>query len=170
MSKKILLLDVNFQINSFIDLKKAMKHIFKNKVEVVSNWQDEFIRFGNGKMKYPSVLRLVEPIRRNYFNANFSRVAVVKRDKSSCQYCGKKLSAANVTIDHVLPKAQGGGTTFANCVVACQICNNKKSDKTPEQAHMPLLKRPVHPAFSATKFAMNQNEEWCEDWNDFLNY
>lgn len=169
MSKKILLLDTNYQVQSFIDLKKALKHIFKEKVEVISTW-DEYLHFGSGKMKYPSILVLKKPIRRNYFNANFSRTALVKRDKSSCQYCGKKLSAANVTIDHVLPRAQGGITSFTNCVVACQTCNNGKADRTPEQAGMVLLKRPVHPVFTSVRYAIDSNESWHKDWDDYLNY
>lgn len=169
MSKKILLLDTNYQVQNFIELKKALKHIFKDKVEVVSTW-DEYIHFGSGKIKYPSILRLKSPIKRNYFNANFSRTAVVKRDKSTCQYCAKKLSASNVTIDHVLPRAQGGGTTFINCVVACQACNNKKAANTPEQCGMVLMKRPVHPVFTSIRHTADVNEFWHKDWDDFLNY
>lgn len=169
MSKKILLLDTNYQVQSFIELKKALKHIFKDKVEVISTWDDD-LTFGSGKMKYPSILRLKNPIRRNYFNANFSRVALVKRDKSSCQYCGKKLSASAVTIDHVLPRAQGGTTTFINCVVACQTCNNKKADRTPDQAGMILLKKPTHPVFTSLRYGIDANEHWHRDWDDYLNY
>ena len=169
MSKKILLLDTNYQVQSFIELKKALKHIFKDKVEVISTW-DEYLTFGSGKMKYPSILRLKNPIRRNYFNANFSRVALVKRDKSTCQYCAKKLTASGVTIDHVLPRAQGGTTTFINCVVACQTCNNKKADRTPEQAGMFLMKKPTHPVFTSLRYGIDANEHWHKDWDDFLNY
>lgn len=170
MYKKTLLLDTNFQVNSFIGFKKTMKHLIKEKVEVISVWDNEFIRYGNGKIPYPSILRLKDAIRRNYFNANFSRSAVIKRDKSQCQYCGKKLSFSTITIDHVLPKAQGGTTIFANCVVACQLCNNKKADRTPEQAGMLLKKKPVHPAFTSVRHSVDQSEDWCDAWNDFLNF
>lgn len=168
MSKKTLLLDASYQVQSFIDLRKALKHIFKEKVEVISTW-DDYISYGSGRIKHPAILRLKNPIKRNYFNSNFSRKAVVKRDKSSCQYCGKSLSASAVTIDHVLPRAQGGVTSFVNCVVACQACNNKKADRTPEQANMLLLKRPQHPAFTALRYAVDSHEFWHKDWNDFLN-
>lgn len=169
MAKKILLLDTNYQVQSFIELKKALKHIFKDKVDVISTW-DETLYYGSGKMKYPSILRLRNPIKRNYFNANFSRTAIVKRDKSMCQYCAKKLSAGMVTIDHVLPKAQGGTNTYINCVVACQACNNKKADRTPEQANMVLMKKPTHPVFTSLRNSINTNEQWHQDWNDYLNF
>ncbi len=168
MAKKTLLLNASYQVDSFIDLKKALKHIVKEKVEIISTWEDT-IRYGEGKMRIPSILRLKNPIRRAYFNSNFSRKALVKRDKSTCQYCGKHLSSVNVTIDHVLPRAQGGITSYSNCVVACQACNNYKADKTPEQAKMILRRKPTHPTFSSIRNAVDSQEHWHKDWDDFLN-
>lgn len=167
MHKKILLLDTNYQVQDFIELKKALKHIFKEKVDVVSNW-DEQLHYGSGSIKYPSILRLRNSIKRNYFNANFSRSGVVKRDKATCQYCSKKLCAASVTIDHVVPRSHGGATSFTNCVVACHACNNKKADKTPEQAGMSLLRQPFHPLFTTVRFSNDLTESWHSDWNDYL--
>ena len=145
-SKKTLLLNASYEVLSFITEKKAFKLLIKEKVEVVSSWND-LVNWGDGKIKHPATLRLKKHVRRNYFNSNFSRKALVKRDRSTCQYCGKKLTASMITIDHVLPRAQGGVTSFVNCVVCCQLCNNKKADKTPEQAGMKLLRKPTHPSF-----------------------
>ncbi len=168
MVKKILLLDASYQVQQFIDMKRALKHIFKDKVEVISTW-DEYISYGSGKIKYPAILRLKNTVKRNYYNTSFSRQAIVKRDRSSCQYCGKVLSAANVTMDHVLPRAQGGITSLLNCVVACQPCNNKKGHNTPEQAGMPLLKKPQNPAFASLRYVVENTNHWHKDWDDFLN-
>lgn len=168
MAKKILLLDSSCQVDSFIELKKAIKHIVKEKVDVISTW-DETINFGAGKIKLPSILRLKNHTRRSYFNSNFSRKALVKRDKSTCQYCNKHLSAANVTIDHVKPRAQGGGTSYSNCVVSCQICNNKKADRTPEEANMKLLRKPTHPTYMSVRGKLDRQEYWHPEWDDFLN-
>ena len=168
MSKKTLLLNASYEVLSFITYKKAMKLIVKEKVETISSW-DEIITWGAGKIPHPSILRLKNHVRRNYFNSNFSRKALVKRDRSSCQYCNKKLTASQITIDHVNPRAQGGITSFTNCVVCCQICNNKKADRTPEQAAMVLLKKPTHPSFSSIHYyASDPQEFWNSDWDDFL--
>lgn len=166
MSKKTLLLSATYEVISFIPEKKVFKHLIKEKVEILSSW-DEVIRWGSGSMKYPAILKLKHHVKRNYFNSNFSRQAVVKRDRSCCQYCGVKLPSAQITIDHVLPRAQGGGNTFTNCVVACQACNNKKGDRTPIQAGMPLLKKPTHPSFSNHQ-SIDSREHWHCDWDDFL--
>lgn len=167
MDRKTLLLDASYQMISFLSEKKALKLFFKQKTEIISSW-DDYITWGSGKVKYPSILRLKNYIRKNYFNSTFSRKAIVKRDKSTCQYCSSKLTASQVTMDHVLPRAQGGITSFTNCVVSCYSCNNKKADKTPEQAGMLLLKRPTHPSFSAQAYASGPQEFWNKDWDGFL--
>lgn len=169
MSKKTLLLNASYEVLSFIPDRKAFKLLFKeDKVEVISNW-DDTITWSNGDIKHPAILRLKNHVKRNYFNSNFSRKALIKRDRSTCQYCGKKLTAASVTIDHVNPRAQGGITSFVNCVVCCHTCNNKKADRTPEQAAMILLKKPTHPSFSASHYLADPQEYWHPDWSSFLN-
>src|ERR1700676_4169845 len=105
MSKKTLLLNASYEVLNFIPYRKALKLIVKDKVETISTW-DDWVIWGSGKIKHPAILRLKNHVRRNYFNSNFSRKAVVKRDRSLCQYCGKKLTASQITIDHVMPRAQ----------------------------------------------------------------
>jgi 5-methylcytosine-specific restriction endonuclease McrA len=165
---KTLLLDSSYQVLSFISEKKVMKLIVKDKVEIVEEWQNSFITWSSGKIKHPSVVRLKKHVRRNYFNSNFSRKALIKRDRSVCQYCCRKLTASQITIDHVLPRAQGGITSFTNTVVACTPCNNLKADKTPEQANMKLLRKPTHPSFSMHHYASDQQENWNFAWDDYL--
>jgi len=168
MSKKTLLLNASYEVLAFIPERKAFNLLWKKKVDVISNW-DDIINWGQEKIYHPSILILKNYVKRNYFNANFSRKALIKRDKSRCQYCNEKLTASQITIDHVLPKAQGGITSFTNCVVCCKQCNNKKANRTPEQAGMVLLKKPTHPSFAAYNDA-DPNEYWHNDWNDFLGY
>ena len=64
--------------------------------------------------------------------------AVYQRDGRACRYCG---ATAALTIDHVVPRIQGGGDEAENLVVACRTCNSRKHGRTPEQAGMVL--RPV---------------------------
>lgn len=169
MSKKTLLLNATYEVIAFISERKVFKLLFKDKVEVISSWDEDIIWY-NGKIKYPSILRLKNHIKRNYFNSNFSRKALIKRDKYICQYCGKKLTASQITIDHVLPRAQKGITSFTNCVVCCQICNNKKADMTPDQAGMILLKKPTHPSFLSYHYIEDPQEHWHIDWDDYIKY
>jgi 5-methylcytosine-specific restriction endonuclease McrA len=68
----------------------------------------------------------------------------------------------------VVPKSQGGGTSFINCVISCQICNNKKSNRTPEEAGMLLIKKPTHPSFTSYYYISDPQEYWHEEWDNFL--
>ena len=64
---------------------------------------------------------------------------ILERDRYRCQYCAEHKHAKDLTLDHILPRAQGGESTPANLVTACVKCNQRKGNRTPEQARMPLL-------------------------------
>lgn len=113
-------------------------------------------------------------ITNRYINMNrkvpLCKKNLVIRDKSTCQYCGLKLSGKNVTIDHVIPKSRFQrkveANTWDNVVVSCHDCNNrKKRDQTPQQANMTLLSTPKMPSYSNLFFMNLKNtynipKEW----------
>ena len=68
-----------------------------------------------------------------------------RRDNHRCLYCGQQYSRADLTRDHVLPTSRGGTNRWGNVVAACKRCNWQKDDRTPEEAHMPLLAVPFKP-------------------------
>lgn len=98
-------------------------------------------------------IRIPEVILLNAFNGfiqqevRFSRRNIFERDKNACQYCGARMTRAEATVDHVIPRSRGGRDTWDNLVLACMECNIRKSNRTPEEARMPLLRRPVKPAW-----------------------
>src|SRR5262245_11178448 len=76
-----------------------------------------------------------------------SRRGVLLRDRETCQYCGAQPGRARLTIDHVVPRSQGGTTAWENVVAACVACNHRKGSRTPEQAGMRLAAPPRRPAY-----------------------
>ena len=102
---------------------------------------DETVRYG--PYPRPLVVRLVRDVvaRWLYAPAHCTRAAVLRRDRDRCAYCGRHAT----TVDHVLPASRGGASTFANLVAACRECNHRKADRTPDEAGMPLRRRPWHP-------------------------
>lgn len=96
-------------------------------------------------------IRLPEVIVLNGFNGFFtpevhlSRRNLFARDKHVCQYCGRRFPGVELTIDHVIPRSRGGADSWENLVIACASCNLKKRDRTPEEAQMPLIRKPVAP-------------------------
>lgn len=78
----------------------------------------------------------------------FSRLNIYARDHDTCQYCSRQLPRSELNLDHVLPRSQGGKTTWENVVCSCVPCNLKKGGRTPEQAGMALLKKPLRPRWT----------------------
>lgn len=165
--KNTLLLSSSYEVIGFIPLKKVIKHLCNNKVEVISYW-DESIPMINGENVLPSIVRLKKHFyRRTYINTNFSRNEMIQRDNSTCQYCGLFLPLKEVTVDHVVPKFLGGKTSYTNCVTCCKACNSKKANKTLEQCGMKLLKSPTYPSNNRISF---KSKNWHPDWNNFIYY
>ena len=73
----------------------------------------------------------------------YSKVALWIRDDGLCGYC---LEPGD-TMDHILPKSRGGRAEWSNAVTACAPCNERKADRTPEEAGMPLLLQPYEPTW-----------------------
>lgn len=73
------------------------------------------------------------------FNTANIVASVLERDDFICGYCGDQ--KAN-TVDHIVPKCKGGGTTFSNLIACCLKCNQYKADRTPEEAGLELLYKP----------------------------
>jgi 5-methylcytosine-specific restriction endonuclease McrA len=97
------------------------------------------------RLRVPEVIVLTNYDRLPSNAVTFSRRNIFKRDRYTCQYCGRQPGSEELTVDHVQPRSQGGTSTWDNCVLACIDCNARKADRTPEQAHMPLRRKPVRP-------------------------
>ncbi|AEI66797.1 HNH endonuclease [Corallococcus macrosporus] len=97
----------------------------------------------------------------------FSRLNIYARDNDTCQYCGQNLPRSELNLDHVMPRTQGGKTTWENVVCSCVPCNLRKGGRTPEQAHMKLLKKPVRPRWTPL-FRGATRKVTYREWLPFL--
>jgi len=141
---RTLVLDQGYQPHRIISWQRAVCMIFDGKVEVVEEY-DEDIRSVSICIKMPAVVRLLRTIVGRKRAIKFSRINVAMRDDFKCQYCGVRHRLRGLTYDHVVPKSQGGKTNWENIVMACYACNEKKSNKTPQQAGLHLRRPPVKP-------------------------
>lgn len=118
-------------------------------------------------------IRLPEVIVLNAFNGFYSpevrlsRRNIFARDKDVCQYCGDHFPRTHLTIDHILPRSRGGSDTWDNLVLACAACNLKKRDRTPEEAHMPLIRKPLAPRW-LPRFSSPLPREELRSWKRFV--
>jgi 5-methylcytosine-specific restriction endonuclease McrA len=97
----------------------------------------------------------------------FSRLNIYARDANTCQYCARQLPRADLNLDHVIPRARGGRTTWENVVCCCITCNLKKGAKLPYEAGMKLLRQPVRPKWTPS-FRTPNGKVAYREWLPFL--
>ena len=99
-----------------------------------------YVETVSGRVRAPEIIITSEFDRIPKRTVVFSRRNLWRRDNYRCQYCGEKPSPDEVTIDHIVPQVRKGPSTFENCALACLSCNQKKDNRTPEEAGMPLVR------------------------------
>ncbi len=142
----------------------AIKAVFLERVDIIASYARE-VHSPTWTMQIPSVIALRQFVKPNEFPA-FTRFNVFLRDRFSCQYCG---SPHNLTFDHVVPRRLGGRTSWENVSTACAPCNLRKGGRTPAQARMPLLIKPIRPTSwqlqeRGRAFPPNYLHETWRDW------
>jgi 5-methylcytosine-specific restriction endonuclease McrA len=115
----------------------------------------------------PRIIRLLGYEKLPRQDVKFNRRNIFARDNNRCQYCGKKFPTTELSLDHVLPKSQGGKSTWENIVCCCIRCNVKKGGRTPEQARMHLTSKPVKPKRSPVINIRLADERYWS-WKQFL--
>jgi 5-methylcytosine-specific restriction endonuclease McrA len=123
------------------------------------------VRTSRQPLRAPEVVCLAGYDRLPVSAVTFSRRNVAKRDHHTCQYCGAQPGWEGITVDHVVPRSQGGPSNWSNCVAACAPCNTRKADRTPEQAGMTLRRRPTRPAWRPLYAAHSAR---VASWSRFL--
>ena len=139
---KCIVLNSDMTILGTTDVKRAIRLVVTGKAESLMDTERRI----HPTMNVPAVIRLVKAIRNLWRKSvPWSKQNVHVRDKYTCQYCNVKIPKNKVTIDHVIPQAQGGKNSWVNCVCSCFKCNNYKEDRTPSEAGMSLIRQPVAP-------------------------
>lgn len=163
-----LVLDLGYQPHRIVSWQRAVTMLFQDKVEIVEEYDDEIYRSSTFIMKMPAVVRLLQMVKRKK-HVRFSRLNVLSRDNWTCQYCGHKFTTKNLNYDHVVPRSQGGKTVWENIVTSCYPCNDKKRDRTPQQAGMQLLKMPVRPkSLPVVAFHLDAIDNIPDAWANFV--
>lgn len=139
----MLVLNADYQAMSVCSVERAMVLVVLEKAELIADRADRCIRSARTRHPWPTVVRLKRYIRMPYRRVLLTRRNVLRRDDHTCQYCG---SMDKLTLDHVMPRSRGGRDAWENLVAACTPCNNRKGNKTPEEAGMPLARKPFRPS------------------------
>lgn len=182
LNRPTLVLNRNWQPVGVATVAKALTKVWNDGAQIVDpadyqqyTWDDwSRLRPADGDLcirtrrfclRVPEVVTLTKYDRLPINAVTFSRRNVFKRDRFTCQYCAVQPGSEELTIDHVVPRAQGGTSTWMNCVLACIECNARKADRTPEQAGMPLRSQPERPIWQPLYAARGVR---IESWSRFV--
>jgi 5-methylcytosine-specific restriction endonuclease McrA len=147
----------SFSLHDFDEWRVLPEHDEKTK----------FVHTSSTKIPVPDVILL------KWFNGfvrhevRFSRHNIFDRDHNACQYCRRRFSRSQLTLDHVIPQSRGGDESWENLVVACLPCNVKKGNRTPDEAGMPLWKSPKKPGWVPQLGARVPSEQFAV-WKQFV--
>ena len=162
LTEPTLVLNKNWLPIRVCTVRRALTLVFKDLARILgpdnyglhdfTSWQD--LKVGQGepyvqavsfRIRIPEVIVLHRCERFLKPRVVFSRRNLFRRDKNTCQYCGRRFPTEDLSIDHVTPRSLGGHSSWANCVVACLACNARKGNRSLDAAHMTILRAPREP-------------------------
>ncbi len=132
---------------------------------IVPQAGEAFIQAVQMRLKVPEVIVLNRYDRIPAAEVSFSRRNIFKRDHWTCQYCGIQPASEDLTVDHIVPRSQGGISSWNNCVLACWECNKRKADRSVRDAGMKLRKTPQRPTWRPLYYRHSMR---IESWSKFI--
>ena len=150
---------MSYPFETWAELAELQRHFEPEK--------HEWVKTVRVQIAVPRIIRLLGYDRLPAQIVKLNRRNLFARDRNQCQYCGKTFSTSELSIDHVLPRAQGGGDSWENLVCSCVRCNARKGGRTPEQACMALKRKPVKPKRNPL-ITLRLGQERYHSWKAFL--
>ncbi len=150
---------LNYDFASWIEVS-ALQREFERE-------QHDWVRTVRFEIAVPRIIRLLEYDRIPDQSVKLNRRNLFARDRNRCQYCGRIFPTSELSLDHVLPRSQGGVDSWDNLVCACIKCNARKGGRTPDQAGMRLVRPPVRPKRNPM-IAIRLGNEKYQSWKAFL--
>ena len=195
LNTHVLVLNKMWMAIRVVDARRAFSLLFRDLAEVIrvddgsytaydfESWTDasaardrfsaldrdeyEWIRTVRLQIAVPKVIRLLGYDRLPKQQVKLNRRNIFARDRNLCQYCGERFPSSELSLDHVTPRTQGGGSTWENLVCACTRCNAKKGGRTPKQAKMKLVRPPQQPTRNPV-ISLRVGHEKYASWRAFL--
>jgi 5-methylcytosine-specific restriction endonuclease McrA len=194
LSSSVLLLNRLYMALRVISAKRAMTMVYRSLAEVIAvedgkylsydfdDWVDvsaakasfepdehDWIHTVRFQIAVPRIIRLLAYDKLPRVGVKLNRRNLFARDQNHCQYCGRRYPTSELSLDHVIPRSQGGQTCWENVVCACTICNVRKGGRTPHQAHMSLIAKPSRPRRSPV-LTVKLSDSRYASWKQFLDF
>jgi 5-methylcytosine-specific restriction endonuclease McrA len=129
----------------------------------------EWVRCVRFELAVPRIVRLMLYDRLPRQTVKFNRRNIYARDHNRCQYCGKRLPTTDLSLDHIIPRSQGGKSTWENIVCCCVKCNVRKGGRRPDEASIRLIAQPVRPKRPPV-IALRLTSSKYASWKQFLDH
>jgi 5-methylcytosine-specific restriction endonuclease McrA len=194
LSSSVLLLNRLYMALRVVSAKRAMTMVYRELAEVVAvedgqylsydfnDWLEvsaakatfeperhDWIRTVRFQIAVPRIIRLLAYDKLPKVGVKLNRRNLFARDQNCCQYCGRRFPTSDLSIDHLIPRSQGGTTCWENVVCSCTRCNVKKGGRTPAQANMHLVVRPRRPRRSPI-LTIKLSDSRYASWKQFLDF
>lgn len=127
----------------------------------------DWVRTVRMHIAVPKIIRLLGYDRLPEQGVKLNRRNIFARDRNTCQYCGRHFPTSELSLDHVLPRSQGGRSLWENLVCCCVQCNARKGGRTPTQAHMSLVRQPLKPRRNPV-ITLRMGSDKYDSWRAFL--
>lgn len=142
----------------------AQLSAFRREFEPTSHDWVRTVRFD---LVVPRIVRVLTFAKQPKQDVKFNRRNLFARDHNLCQYCGKRFPTSELSLDHVVPRSRGGKSTWENIVCACTRCNVRKGGRTPDEAHMKLVRAPAKPRRNPV-VSITLADHRYSSWKQFL--
>ncbi len=163
MQEPVLVLNATFEPINVTAVRRAMVLLLKG-VAQAEELNHAEVHSVTKTLKVPSVIRLLAYRHIPQQTRALSRKNILLRDHNTCQFCGNVFPASELTLDHVIPRSRGGRSSWENLVACCYQCNNRKGDRTPEEAGLELTRRPrpftLHTSRQLMRLIGHKDEKW----------
>ena len=169
LHKPVLVLNASYEPINICAARRALVLILKGVASAEAHAPGAF-HSQRQAVQLPSVIRLLEYRRIPHQTRALSRKNILMRDRYTCQYCQKILSSSELTLDHVIPRSRGGETTWENLVASCNPCNNRKGNRTPDEAGTKLQRPPKPFSVHTSRHIMRLLARSDEQWKKYLWY
>jgi len=127
----------------------------------------EWVRTVRLELVVPKIVRLLGYDRLPRQEVKLNRRNIFARDGNHCQYCGKSFPTNELSLDHIVPRTKGGVSSWENLVCCCVACNARKGGRSPQQAHMTLVRKPVKPRRNPV-ITLRLGSDKYASWQPFL--
>jgi 5-methylcytosine-specific restriction endonuclease McrA len=163
----VLCLNASYEALNVLSAKRAFVALAKGTAVMEKT---STVSINRGSFLVPSVIRLVNYRRVPRRTRTLSRKSILARDQHTCQYCMSEDSPAKLTLDHIIPRSRGGANAWENLTTSCFSCNNRKGDRTPDEAGMPLSRYPKPFTIHTSRQLLRASGLTNQDWHEYLFY